>query len=72
MIGLLKSCVEQALVGRRYSYGELTIMVAEAALISNSQPDHQLRYGGSDGMRTDHSPTLAIRVGHGGNTQDPF
>jgi hypothetical protein len=35
IIGLLKSCLEQALVGRRYSYGELTIMVAEAAQIFN-------------------------------------
>ncbi len=38
MIALLKSCLEQALVGRRYSYGELTIVVAEAAQIFNSQP----------------------------------
>ncbi len=38
MIGLLKLCLELALAGRRYSYGELAMVAAEAAQIVNSRP----------------------------------
>jgi hypothetical protein len=38
MIGLLKPCLELALAGRRYSYGELAMVAAEAAQIVNSRP----------------------------------
>jgi hypothetical protein len=38
MIGLLKPCLEQAVAGRRYSYGELATVMAEAAQVVNSRP----------------------------------
>ncbi len=38
MIGLLKPCLEQAIAGRRYSYGELATVMAEAAQVVNSRP----------------------------------
>ena len=38
MIGLLKPCLEQALTGKRYSYGELATVLAEAAQVVNSRP----------------------------------
>ncbi len=37
-IGLLKPCLEQAIVGKRYSYGELATVMAEAAQVVNSRP----------------------------------
>ncbi len=38
MIGLLKPCLEQAIAGKRYSYGELATVMAEAAQVVNSPP----------------------------------
>ncbi len=38
MIGLLKPCLEQAIAGKRYSYGELATVMAEAAQVVNSRP----------------------------------
>ncbi len=38
MIGLLKPCLERAVAGRRYSYGELATVMAEAAQVVNSRP----------------------------------
>ncbi len=38
MIGLLKPCLEQAIAGRRYSYGELATVMAEPAQVVNSRP----------------------------------
>ncbi len=38
MTGLLKPCLELTLAGRRYSYGELAMVAAEAAQIVNSRP----------------------------------
>ncbi len=38
MIGLLKPCLDQALAGKRYSYGELATVMAVAAQIVNSRP----------------------------------
>jgi hypothetical protein len=38
MIGLLKPCLEQAVAGKRYSYGELATVMAEAAQVVNSRP----------------------------------
>ncbi len=38
MIGLLKPCLEQAIAGKRYSYGELATVMAEAAQVVNSHP----------------------------------
>jgi hypothetical protein len=38
MIGLLKPCLEQAIAGKRYSYGELAKVMAEAAQVVNSRP----------------------------------
>ncbi len=38
MIGLLKPCLEQAIAGKRYSYGELATVMAEAAQVVNSCP----------------------------------
>jgi hypothetical protein len=38
MIGLLKPCLEQAVNGKRYSYGELATVMAEAAQVVNSRP----------------------------------
>jgi hypothetical protein len=38
MIGLLKPCLEQPIAGKRYSYGELATVMAEAAQVVNSRP----------------------------------
>ena len=38
MIGLLKPCLEQAMAGKRYSFGELATVMAEAAQVVNSRP----------------------------------
>ncbi len=38
MIGLLKPCLEQVIAGKRYSYGELATVMAEAAQVVNSHP----------------------------------
>ena len=38
MIGLLKPCLEQAVAGKRYSYGELATVMEEAAQMVNSRP----------------------------------
>jgi hypothetical protein len=38
MIGLLKPCLEQAIAGKRYSYGELATVMAEADQVVNSRP----------------------------------
>jgi hypothetical protein len=38
MIGLLKPCLEQAVTGTRYSYGEPSTVMAEAAQVVNSHP----------------------------------
>jgi hypothetical protein len=38
IIGLLKPCLEQAIAGKRYSYGELATVMAEAAQVVNSHP----------------------------------
>jgi hypothetical protein len=38
MIGLLKPRLEQAIAGKRYSYGELATVMAEAAQVVNSRP----------------------------------
>jgi hypothetical protein len=45
MIGLLKPCLEQAIAGKRYSYGELTTVMAEAAQVANSFPNSSGRNG---------------------------
>jgi hypothetical protein len=38
MITLLKPCLEQSIAGKRYSYGELATVMAEAAQVVNSHP----------------------------------
>ncbi len=60
MIGLLKPCLEQATAGKRYSYGELATVMAEAAQVVNSRP---IAWGSEDTQAGGPITPLHLQLG---------